>query len=386
MVADARVWNSLYENNKWYVATDNIIASSSSGYGTTNDDEELILGKNDTENGGNGSDNENSDNIINITQPKPQIVAEALAYMSLPRIGLEQTKDLVRIVSNKVASTKAKCGRCGMSEYNYRGNDLNGAWIDLSNKKSNIDVPVEVEAKINAVDLGFDIQSDLHHRLGIFASYRQGEYELSGMGEDYYSKVGSDIDVDSWMMGLYHRYDKGRIWTMSTLYAGLQKIDLTTDDGVSADTDGIQFGGSIEAGLVFEPQKRLTIEPSIRLGYNFIKYDDMSDRYGKTAQYDNIHNVEAEAGVKVEKTWFANKGRMAKLYIKPSVIQNLGKGDINITSLDTVEGLENDTLLRGEVGGSLNLGNGWSGYGAVGHTFGDDYNATDYNLGLGYSW
>jgi outer membrane autotransporter protein len=306
--------------------------------------------------------------------------------MSLPRIGLEQTKDLVRIVSNKVASTKAKCGRCGMSEYNYRGNDLNGAWIDLSNKKSNIDVPVEVEAKINAVDLGFDIQSDLHHRLGIFASYRQGEYELSGMGEDYYSKVGSDIDIDSWMMGLYHRYDKGRIWTMSTLYAGLQKIDLTTDDGVSADTDGIQFGGSIEAGLVFEPQKRLTIEPSIRLGYNFIKYDDMSDRYGKTAQYDNIHNVEVEAGVKVEKTWFANKGRMAKLYIKPSVIQNFGKGDINITSLDTVEGLNNDTLLRGEIGGSFNFGNGWSGYGAVGHTFGDDYNATDYNLGIGYSW
>ena len=256
----------------------------------------------------------------------------------------------------------------------------------MSSKKSNIDAPVEVEAKIKAVDLGFDVQSDLHHRLGIFTSYRQGEYELSGMGKDYYSKVRSDIDVDSWMMGLYHRYDKGRIWTMSTLYAGLHKIDLTTDDGVSADTEGKQLGGSVEVGMVFEPQKRLTIEPSIRLGYNFIKYDDISDRYGKTAQYDNIHNVEAEAGVKVEKTWNLGKDNMAKLYVKPSLIQDLGKGNINITSLDTVEGLDNDTLLRGEIGGSFNLGNGWSGYGAVGHTFGDDYNATDYNLGLGYSW
>ena len=112
----------------------------------------------------------------------------------------------------------------------------------------------------------------------------------------------------------------------------------------------------------------------------------MSDRYGKTAQYDNVNNVEVEAGIKFEKTWYTGYNNMTKLYFKPSIIQNFGKADINITSLDTIDGLEDETLIRGELGGSFEFGNGWSGYGSIGHTFGSDYNATDYNLGVNYSW
>ena len=301
-------------------------------------------------------------------------------------MGLEQIRDLIRVVSNNVSSSKAKCGDCGVADHNYNGKALNGVWIDLSQKKSDIEAPVEIEAKIKAVDLGFDIQKDLHNRLGIFASYRQGEYEMSGAGKDYYAKEGADIDIDSWILGLYHRYDKGRIWTMTSLYGGLQKVDLSTDDGTKADTEGMELGGSIEAGIVFEPQKRLTIEPNIRLGYNFIKYDDMSDAYGKTAKYDNIHNVEAEAGVKVEKRWEFGKYNMAKLYLKPSIIQNFGQGDVNITSLDTIEGVENQTLIRGEIGGSLNFENGLTAFGALGYSYGSDYKSTVFNLGLGYRW
>ncbi|MBR1948216.1 MAG: autotransporter outer membrane beta-barrel domain-containing protein, partial [Alphaproteobacteria bacterium] len=380
---DAHTWNSLYENGKWYVATDNIIATSQSGYGSVNDNDELILGETDN------NDNLPVDKlpVTNITAPKPQVVAEAVGYMALPRAALEQIKDLVRVVSNKVASSMVNSGRCGMVNCQYDRKALNGVWIDLGQKKSTIDAPVEIEAEIKAVDFGFDVQNDLHNRLGIFASYRQGEYEISGDGDDYYSKVGSEIDIDSWILGLYHRYDRGRLWTMSTIYGGVQKAELATDDGVDADADGMEFGGSIEAGLVFEPKKRLTIEPSIRLGYNFIKYDDMGDDYGKKAEFDNVQNIEAEACVKFTKTLFHdNRMAISKIYFKPSVIQNFGKGDVNITSLDTVEGVENETLVRGEIGGSFNLGNGWSGFGSVGYTFGDDYDAADFTLGVNYNW
>ena len=375
MDGDAREWYSLYENNKWYVTNDNI---SPSGYGTTDDDEELVL----------GDDVYDYEDIINITSGKPKVVAEALAYMALPQIGLEQTRDLVRVIANKVASTKHICGQCGMGEREYDGASLNGTWINLGQTQSNIDTPIVVEAKIKAVDLGFDIQHNLNNRLGIFGSYRQGNYELSGEGKDYYSSTGSEYDIDSWILGLYHRYDKDKLWALSTVYGGIQQADMTTDDNVSSDTTGIQFGASIEAGMVFEPQKRLTVEPSIRLGYNFIKYDNMSDEYGKTAKFDNIHNIETEAGIKIEKTFFHdNKKRsISKIYLKPSIIRNFGKGDVSVTSLDSVEGVENQTLIRGEIGGSINIGNGWSGFGSAGYTFGSNYNASDFNLGINYNW
>ncbi|MBR2922804.1 MAG: autotransporter domain-containing protein [Alphaproteobacteria bacterium] len=375
MDGDAREWYSLYENNKWYVTNDN---TSSSGYGTTDDDEELVL----------GDDVYDYEDIINITSGKPKVVAEALAYMALPQIGLEQTRDLVRVIANKVASTKHICGQCGMGEREYDGASLNGAWINLGQTQSNIDIPIVVEAKIKAVDLGFDIQHNLNNRLGIFGSYRQGNYELSGEGKDYYSSTGSEYDIDSWILGLYHRYDKDKLWALSTVYGGIQQADMTTDDNVSSDTTGIQFGASIEAGMVFEPQKRLTVEPSIRLGYNFIKYDNMSDEYGKTAKFDNIHNIETEAGIKIEKTFFHDnkKHSISKIYLKPSIIRNFGKGDVSVTSLDSVEGVENQTLIRGEIGGSINIGNGWSGFGSAGYTFGSNYNASDFNLGINYNW
>ncbi len=386
-------WKIVHQDNAWHITSVDTPTNSNDGYGTSDTgdlDVDIVTDvtlPNNFPTSPTIKPNTSTNNQTSNKSSKTKLVSEALAYISLPKVGLEQVRDLVRIVSNKVASSKIKSGRCGMAECEYDGQAVNGAWIDLGHKKSEIDAPVAVEAKINAVDLGFDIQKDLHNRLGIFASYRQGEYELSGDGKDYYAKKGANIDIDSWILGLYHRYDKGRLWTMSSIYGGIQKVDMSTDDGVSSDTDGIQFGGSVEAGLVFEPQKRLTIEPSIRLGYNFIKYDDMSDSYGKTAEFDNVQNIEAEAGVKVEKTFFHNNRRViSKIYVKPSIIQNFGKGDVNITSLDTVEGLENETLIRGEIGGSFNFGNGWSGFGSLGYTYGSDYDATDFNIGINYNW
>jgi outer membrane autotransporter protein len=389
-------WKVVHQDNAWYVTSVDTATNASDGYGTSDTgdlDVDIVTDVTLPDNfptaptiNPDNPNNPNKPSGSDVANSKIKLVPEALAYLSLPRVGIEQTRDLVRVISNKVTSTKTMSGRCGMSECEYNGRAVYGAWVDLGHKMSDIDTPATVEAKIKAVDFGFDIQKDLNNRLGVFASYRQGEYELSGDGEEYYSKTGSEIEIDSWMLGLYHRYDKNNLWVMSSIYGGLQKVEVGTDDGVSADTDGMQIGGSVEAGIVFEPQKRLTVEPSIRLGYNFLKYDEISDGYGKTAEFDNVQNIEVEAGVKVEKTWFTGKNNVAKLYVKPSIIQNIGKGDVNITSLKKIKGVENQTLIRGEVGGSCNFRNGWSGFGAVGHTLGDDYNATDYNVGLSYSW
>ena len=302
--------------------------------------------------------------------------------------GIEQTRDLTRVVSNKVASTKVNCPYCGISEYHYNHKPLDSVWISYTHAKSELEEPVNIEAKLNKFDAGYDLQRNLHHKLGMFVSYRQGEYELDGEGQDYYSAVGSNIDIDSWMAGLYHRYDKRNLWMTSMLYGGVQKAEITTDDGkINTDTSGVQFGASVEAGVVFEPVKRLTIEPSVRLGYVNINYDDIQDAYGKTAEFGNISNAEIEAGVKVEKTFFSGRRRvLSKVYVKPSIIQSFGKGDVNVSGISEVEGVEDQTLARIEVGGSVAFGEGWAVYGDIGYTFGDAYDAYDANLGVNYSW
>ena len=44
--------------------------------------------------------------------------------------------------------------------------------------------------------------------MGVLASYRHGNYEFDGKGEKYYSDKGSEIDIDSYLLGLYFRRDK----------------------------------------------------------------------------------------------------------------------------------------------------------------------------------
>lgn len=381
--SNAFQWNSLYQDGVWYVGTDNVIPDGSDeGYGVS-----------DT---GNMEDDENltADAVLppnfpfvpNNNNNAPSVVGEAIAYMGLPSAGIEQTRDMMRNISNKVESTKIYSKHCkGFYECMYDAEPLHNAWVSPVYSYSDVKAPYSYEASISGLEAGFDIQRDVYNRLGIFASYRQGNYDFDGDGEDYYSKTGSEIDIDSYILGLYHRYDEGIFWTMSQIFLGYQDVSISSDDGVSSSTEGYEFGGSVGVGLVFNPMTNLTIEPLIRLTYTQIDYDTASDEYGKNAYYDDVQNLEMEAGVKIEKT-YKKKDGYAKIYVKPSIIQNIGSGDVRVSSLNKVDGLDNATLGRMEVGGSMNFDDHWSGYANAAYTFGSDYTNLGLNAGLNYAF
>ena len=381
-MGDALVWNVLYAGNgKWYIGTDNVIdGSGDTGYGDSNT--------------GELEDDPDYDADIEIPPYVPdggdkvtnRVVAEAMAYMGLPSAGIEQTRDMFRNISNKVASTKVYNGPCnGFYDYAFNGAYLRNAWVSPVYRNSEVESPVDFEADISGLEAGFDIQFDYRNRTGVFASYRQGNYDFSGKGDEYRSDVGSEMDIDSYLLGLYHRYDNNRAWLMGQVFFGKQDVEISTDDGVKADTDGFEFGAGLEAGLVFNPVKSLTIEPTVGMIYTQIDYDDISDGYGKSANYSTVNNLELEAGVKVEKT-FVNDYGYSKLFVKPSIIQNIGKGDVTVTSLREVEGLEDSTLARIEIGASMNFYSQWSAYINAAYTTGSDYTSTSVNAGVNYAF
>ena len=317
---------------------------------------------------------------------QPSVVGEAIAYMGLPSAGIEQTRGMTRRVADKVMATKLynqKCG--GFYDCRYDGNRLYNAWVSPVYTYSDVKAPYRYEADVSGVEAGFDLQSDAFNRLGVFFSYRQGNYDFDGKGDDYSSKIGSEIDIDSYIAGLFHRYDKGRLWTMEQLFVGYQDVDIASDDGVSAGTDGVEFGASVGAGVVYTPLPDVTVEPMITADYTQINYDNLSDNYGKTARFKDVRYLELEAGVKVEKT-FKRQFGYAKFYLKPSLVQTFGRGKVQVSSLSLVDGIENMTLGRLELGGSINFDNAWSGYANAAYTFGSDYLNAAVNAGLNYAF
>ena len=85
---------------------------------------------------------------------------------------------------------------------------------------------------------------------------------------------------------------------MTTVFAGVQNAELKTADGVKADSDAAQFGAAFSTGYAFMLSDSFAIEPRAGLSYTRIGWDDIRDRYGKTANYDTASQFELEAGIK----------------------------------------------------------------------------------------
>ncbi len=311
------------------------------------------------------------------------VTPEVIAGIGLHEAAIEQTRSVVRNVSGKVASGREYCPGCGIYPTSWDSKALRNVWVMAQGESANIDKPADMDAKIWGVEGGFDLQNDVNNTLGVFASYRKGEYDLSGKGSKYYSKLGSEIDIDSYLAGLYYRYDKNMNWLFATVYGGVQQADVKTDDGMSKfDSDGVELGAGLEAGHSFALSKSLTLDPSLGVYYTQISFDKAHDNVGKSYKWDDIKHVEAEAAVKLSQQ-FEN----AKVYVKPSLIQTYTDGDsVKISGLNKADTYHDQTLGRIEIGGNYGFTDSLNGYVWSNYTYGSSYDSTAAGLGINYAW
>lgn len=318
---------------------------------------------------------------------KPVVVAEAAGYMGLTAAGFEQTRGMIRNIEDKTAATMLYSASCGGYYDNcYNRAPLYNLWISPVYASSSVDAPVKFDADVYGFEAGGDLQQDAYNRLGLFVSYRHGEYDLDGKNDFYVVNTSGDIDIDSYIGGLYYRYTDRTLWAMTTVFAGVQNADLKTADGVKADSDAAQFGAAFSTGYAFMLSDSFAIEPRAGLSYTRIGWDDIRDRYGKTANYDTASQFELEAGIKFEKT-LPLDGEPAKLYLQPGIVQVFGSGDkVAVSGLNTVHTLDDMTLGSVKGGVSYRVNDRINVFGNVGWLFGSDYENVSANFGLNYAF
>ena len=317
---------------------------------------------------------------------KVEVAPEVIGYQSVTAAAVAQNANLIYNVMNKVTDNRLYCPGCGFYDYYWNGEAFHNLWVNPVYTSLSIKSPTEIDADVWGIEAGGDLQHDLNNKLGLFVSYRKGNYDMNGDGKHYYSTVGSEIDIDSYLAGLYYRYDRNNRYAFATLYGGIQQADIKTDDGVKSDTDGVEFGTSLEAGYDYNLTDTVYLTPSLGVFYTQVNYDDATDSVGKKAEYNDLKQIELEAGVKLTKAFRLDEG-YASVYVKPSVVQTLVDGDeVNITGLGKVNTLDDETLGRIELGGRYGFTDQLSAYGWANYTFGSDYDATTVGLGLNYAF
>ena len=310
----------------------------------------------------------------------PEVAPEVTAYISLPSAGLEQVRGLRDTLEQKTAFCKeGACARDAKADRQL--------WVDSGYLSSTVDKPAEFDADIWGVTAGGDLQYDANNRLGVFAAYRQGDYDVSGKGSKYRSTVGSELDINSWLGGLYYRFEQNDWYAFATVYGGLQKADLKTDDGiVNTDSDGTLWSVGAEGGRKYGLSEALTLEPSFGVFYTQSEFDDIRDSAGKTASFDSLKQLEIETAVKLEYRLCQND-LTSVVYIKPGLIQTITDGDeVLISGLGKTEAYHDQLLGRIELGARFGVTESLSGYGWANYTFGSSYGAAAVGIGLNYAF
>lgn len=308
---------------------------------------------------------------IDISARRIKVVSEVIAYNGLPTAAYEQTRSLKNSIIKGLGQTD-----------NYK----NYAWVNPIYNSAKIEKTFNVDANIQGVDAGFSLQQDLYNHLGIFASYRQGSYDLNGQGKKIYASIGSQIDIDSYITGLYHSYKKNGFRTFAAIGGGIQKADIKTQDGISERTKGSEMDFYFEAGKTFEINPILNIEPILSASHTILNFNNIHDTYGKTAHYEIMSLTELELALKVSENYSMDNGKY-EVYIKPGVVKALSSGDnVAITGMDKSEAYEDNILGRVEVGGNLEFDNNFSLYSFANYTAGSHYESLGLSFGLGYSW
>ncbi len=316
--------------------------------------------------------------------PDSLVVApEVVAAAGMHEAALEQTRSVLRNLNGKLASGREYCPNCGIYSQEWDGRPLHNLWVSAQGETAGIDKPVDMDADIWGVEAGFDLQNDVNNTFGVFASYRNGEYDLSGRGAKLHALSGSKIDIDSYLAGFYYRYDKNMNWLFAGIYGGMQRADVKTDDGIAEfDSDGVEFGAGVEAGHTFALSSDLTLSPGLGIYYTQIDFDSATDNVGKRYDWSDVKHLEAEFGIKLEK-----QIDTAKIYVKPSVIHTLTDDDeVKISGYGKADTYHDQTLGRIELGGRYGFSDAVSGYGWTNYTFGSGYDNIPLGAGLSYAW
>lgn len=322
---------------------------------------------------------------------KAGVVSEVMAYMALPTAAIEQTRSLVYNVGSKVGNSRERKPVTRHDIYDRRYDKYYepqiNAWLSPIYSSATIDAPVGVDADIVGGEAGIDLYSGVSNKIGVFGSYRKGEYDIDTNSSKYFARYASEIDIDSYIGGLYYRHDWENLWIVATVFGGVQEADITTKDRISESSDATQFGGSLAAWYNYNINTNFDIQPTAGISYTSISYDEIKDKYGKTAEYDDFNYIEAELGVKFEYSYEMYKG-FSRLYVKPSLIQTMVSGDeakiLNLAGGS--EAMDDSTLTRIEVGGSMDLGYDFNLFANVKYTFGSDYDDTVFAAGMNYAF
>ncbi len=112
-----------------------------------------------------------------------KVAPEVIAYGALPMAAIEQTRSMVDNVANQITNNRVYTRSCSFVDAYWNGEPHQQLWVNPTYYTSNYDAPFDIDADIWGIEAGGDLQHDLNNKIGVFVSYRKGNYDMNGNGK-----------------------------------------------------------------------------------------------------------------------------------------------------------------------------------------------------------
>ena len=317
------------------------------------------------------------------------IQPEIMAYIDIPRASVEQSRALLFDISRLYkGGCECRTGKCNVRLCNFKYTGVKQKiWAKPIYRFGSFEKPVETDFNLYGLDFGYDVQKNLYHQFGFFGSIRNGKYENEGKAEKFYANYNSQLDITSVLAGAYYRRYFGDLYINGALYGGLQMVDAKTENNISASSNGINLGAQTEMGYDIKTTKRSVLTPSVKATYDYIKFDDIKDNSGKKVVFDDIHDIELEAGMKFEYQFNEKHQLPTTGYIKPSFVHVVSNGgDVTVNNTIFEDNLEDGNYWRVEIGADADIIRNFSIGGFGNYTSGSGYDAWTIGGHIRYIW
>lgn len=339
-------WGTLFENNKWY------------GYVTDGD--------------------------------QPVIVPEVAAYYGLIDNMFMQTASLGANLRNNIAESEFRKIPCNNARYTNRicrsSRPAFTGWAVPVYSSATVESPYNYTSEISGLDAGLDLVGDGYTKFGILGSFRNGKYTYDENGDHYAIDGQAETSIDSYIGGVYFRHDSDKWSVIGAAYAGTLDAEISTNDGVNADTSGTTYGATLDVNYIYQNINGFRIEPGVRISYVAVSIDETSDNAGKTEEFGDASRNEIEAGIRFAKRWEFDDAK-AEIFARPAIVQTLNDSDdFELVEERFLESTEDRTLAKLEAGMSFDMTGNWSASIAGSYTFGDDYQNTTASFSLQYNF
>ncbi len=297
-------------------------------------------------------------------QPVPIFRTEVPVYAALSGVSRQLSQQLVGTFNDRFGDQQA------LRQLGQRG----GTWVrgfggstDLRWKEG---AQPEFDGYSGGIQIGQDLAAwqtsvDSVSRVGVFFAYGKSKGNVRGLAFANPGFASGTLDLDSYGIGVYGNYvSPANFYVDAVLMGSMQRVDLSSVQGMRESTKGEAFAVSLETGYPIQLGPRVTLEPQAQVIGQYQSFDSLTDRLGKV-KFNSNTTLVGRVGLFLQGNFGRKPGRFAP-YARVNLWQQFNRQDSVVYNGVTAvaNGIESTTLQVG-MGIDAQVAAGLSLYGGI---------------------